>query len=261
MLRNLIKRCIPLQAFSEHWAIQLNDTHPAIAVAELMRLLIDEHRFGWEEAWAITGLAVAYTNHTLLPEALECWDLGLFASLLPRHLEIIYEINHRFLQDIRRLYPGDQDRLRKFSIINEDGVRSVRMANLAVVVSHHVNGVADLHSQLVRTSLMPEFAALWPQKFTNVTNGVTPRRWMALANPSLDALLQEAIGPEWCVQPDQWQRLEDRAADPAFLERWALSRLQAKSTLPRTSLSSVICHLSSVGRSRKPVRHPGQADP
>ena len=242
MLRNLIKRGIPLQAFAEHWAVQLNDTHPAIAVAELMRLLVDEHRFGWEEAWAITGRAVAYTNHTLLPEALECWDLGLFASLLPRHLEIIYEINHRFLQDVRRLYPGDQDRLRRLSIIHEEGARSVRMANLAVVASHHVNGVADLHSQLVRTSLMPEFAALWPHKFTNVTNGVTPRRWMALANPSLDALLQEAIGPEWCVQPDQWQRLEDRAADAAFLERWALSRLQAKQRLAAHIAS--ICHLS-----------------
>ena len=231
MLRNLIKRGIPLQDFADHWAVQLNDTHPAIAVAELMRLLVDVHHFGWEEAWTITGRAVAYTNHTLLPEALECWDLGLFASLLPRHLEIIYEINHRFLQDIRRLYPGDQSRLRKLSIINEDGARSVRMAHLAVVASHHVNGVADLHSQLVRTSLMPEFAALWPEKFTNVTNGVTPRRWMALANPALDTLLQEVIGPQWAVQADQWQRLERCSEDAAFLERWGAVRLEAKRNL------------------------------
>jgi len=233
MLRNLQKRDIPLEDFGEHWAVQLNDTHPAIAVAELMRLLIDVHGFGWDGAWAITSQAIAYTNHTLLPEALECWDLGLFASVLPRHLQIIYEINHRFLESVRRLSPGDEGLLRRLSIINEDGARSVRMAHLAVVAAHHVNGVAELHSQLIRSSLMPEFAALWPQKFTNITNGVTPRRWMALANPSLDALLQETIGPNWCVQPDQWQQLERWAGDAGFQERWGLARLEAKQQLAR----------------------------
>lgn len=231
MLRNLDKRQIPLAELSEHWALQLNDTHPAIAVAELMRLLVDVHGMGWDQAWAITGGCIAYTNHTLLPEALECWDLGLFASVLPRHLQIIYEINHRFLHAVKKTLSCDDSRLRRMSIINEDGGRSVRMAHLAVVAAHRVNGVADLHSQLIRTNLLPDFAELWPHKFTNITNGVTPRRWVALANPALDELLQTVIGPNWPLEANRWHELERWADDPAFLERWAGCRLEAKRRL------------------------------
>jgi len=231
MIRNLLSRQIPLTAFADHWAVQLNDTHPSVAVAELMRLLMDEHGFGWDEAWSITQAAIAFTNHTLLSEALECWDLELFASLLPRHLQIIFEINHRFLQDVRQAFPGDEAMVSRLSIINEQGSRTVRMAHLAVVAAHQVNGVAELHSQLVRTTLLPDFAALWPQKFTNVTNGVTPRRWMALANPALDALLRESVGADWPVQPERWLELERVANDAAFQMRWGDCRLEAKRRL------------------------------
>ena len=238
MLRNLNKRQIPLQQFPEHWAVQLNDTHPAIAVAELMRLLIDEHVLGWDEAWAITRSAIAYTNHTLLPEALECWDLGLFASVLPRHLELIYEINRRLLQQVRLAAPGDEDLLQRVSIIDERGGKAVRMAHLATVASHQVNGVAELHSDLLRTALMPDFAALWPEKFTNVTNGVTPRRWLALANPPLNELLSQTLGPDWPVQAERWGELERYAHDSAFLERWGACRLEAKRRLAQRIAST-----------------------
>ncbi|MFM9111612.1 MAG: glycogen/starch/alpha-glucan phosphorylase [Prochlorococcaceae cyanobacterium] len=233
MLRNLRLRGLPVSAFADHWAVQLNDTHPAIAVAELMRLLVDEHHLGWDEAWAITHRAIAYTNHTLLPEALECWDLGLFADLLPRHLELIYEINSRFLQHVRLRHPGDLELLRRVSIIGEEGGRTVRMAHLACVAAHHINGVAALHSELVRTSLLPDFAALHPDRFTNVTNGVTPRRWMALAHPALDALLSESIGSDWAGRSDCLRQLEPLAQDAAFLERWADAKLRAKQRLAR----------------------------
>ena len=146
-----------------------------------MRLLIDQHRLDWEKAWEITNRSVAYTNHTLLPEALEKWDLSLFRNLLPRHLELIYEINRRFLQQVRLKYPGNDSILRKLSIIDEEGGKAIRMAHLATIGAHHVNGVAALHSDLIKRQLLPEFAELWPEKFTNVTNGVTPRRWVALA--------------------------------------------------------------------------------
>ena len=228
MLRSLDQRGIPVQEFPEHWAVQLNDTHPAIAVAELMRLLIDDKHLTWDQAWDITCRALSYTNHTLLPEALEKWSLQLFGSLLPRHLELIYEINRRFLQMVRIRYPGNEALLRKVSIIDEEGSKAVRMANLATVASHHVNGVAALHSELVRTKLLPEFAALWPEKFTNVTNGVTPRRWVALANPSLRQLLAETIGEGWVADLDQLRQLEQFAGDGAFLERWQQTKLDAK---------------------------------
>jgi starch phosphorylase len=231
MLRSLQRRNIPLATFAEHWAVQLNDTHPAIAVAELMRLLLDEHGFQWEEAWSITHRAIAYTNHTLLPEALECWDLALFGELLPRHLELIYEINRRFLQMVRLHHPEDLDLPRRVSIIGEDGRRTVRMAHLATVAAHHINGVAALHSELVRTSLLPDFAALFPERFTNITNGVTPRRWMALANPPLDALLQDVIGSDWAAQPDALRQLEPLAKDGSFLQRWAMVKRTSKGRL------------------------------
>jgi starch phosphorylase len=211
--------------------VQLNDTHPSIAVAELMRLLLDDKMLSWEQAWDIVTRSLSYTNHTLLPEALEKWDLNLFASLLPRHLELIYEINRRFLQQVRLRYPGNEKIIRKVSIIDEDGSRSVRMANLATVASHHVNGVAALHSDLVKRDLFPEFAALWPEKFTNVTNGVTPRRWLALANPRLTALLNESIGDGWINDLRQLERLQPLAEDNAFLERWQATKLAVKKDL------------------------------
>jgi len=186
MLRSLDQRALPVEAFADHWAVQLNDTHPAIAVPELMRLLVDERQLGWDQAWAITSRSIAYTNHTLLPEALETWDLRLFGDLLPRHLEIIFEINARFLQQVRLKWPGDTDVLRRLSIIDERGGKAIRMAHLATVAAHHINGVAALHSELVRSDLLPDFARLFPERFTNVTNGVTPRRWLALANPPLN---------------------------------------------------------------------------
>ncbi|MCT0224823.1 glycogen/starch/alpha-glucan phosphorylase [Synechococcus sp. CS-1328] len=231
MLRSLHQREIPLEEFADHWAVQLNDTHPAIAVAELMRLLIDEHRLPWMRAWEITTRSLSYTNHTLLPEALECWDLNLFQSLLPRHLEIIYEINARFLQQVRLSTPGDVDLVRRMSIIDEEGGKAVRMAHLATVGSHRINGVAALHSDLIRTQLLADFARFWPERFTNVTNGVTPRRWLALANPPLAELLNETLGADWLTRPEALRELEDHAGDTGFLERWGACRLEGKRRL------------------------------
>ena len=231
MLRDMERRRIPVTDFPQHWAVQLNDTHPAIAVAELMRLLIDDKHLEWDVAWDITSRSLAYTNHTLLPEALEKWGLPLFASLLPRHLELIFEINRRFLQQVRLKHPGNDSILRKLSIIDEEGQKAVRMAHLATVGSHHVNGVAKLHSDLVKSSLMPEFAALWPEKFTNVTNGVTPRRWMGLCNPQLRSLLDDSIGEGWLHNLDALRQLEQFQHDGNFLQRWEQTRLEAKRQL------------------------------
>ncbi|MCP9901688.1 glycogen/starch/alpha-glucan phosphorylase [Cyanobium sp. Cruz CV13-4-11] len=231
MVRSLEARGLPIQEFPQHWAVQLNDTHPSIAVAELMRLLLDDKHLEWDAAWAITTACLSYTNHTLLPEALETWGLDLFGSLLPRHLELIFEINHRFLQQVRLRHPGNDAVLRRLSIIDEAGDKAVRMAHLATVGSHHVNGVAALHSALVKQDLFPEFAALWPEKFTNVTNGVTPRRWLALANPALHALLCDSIGADWLAQPQSLRRLEEFQRDGAFLERWAQCKRTAKQRL------------------------------
>ncbi|MCP9785029.1 glycogen/starch/alpha-glucan phosphorylase [Cyanobium sp. N5-Cardenillas] len=228
MIRSLDARGIPIQDFPQHWAVQLNDTHPSIAVAELMRLLLDDKHLEWDAAWAITTACLSYTNHTLLPEALEKWGLDLFGSLLPRHLELIFEINHRFLQQVRLRYPGNDAVLRRLSIIDEAGERAVRMAHLATVGSHHVNGVAALHSALVKQDLFPEFAALWPEKFTNVTNGVTPRRWVALANPQLSALLDASIGDGWVRNLDELRQLERYAEDSGFLENWGATKLSVK---------------------------------
>jgi starch phosphorylase len=231
MLANLQRRGIAIDEFPRHWAVQLNDTHPAIAVAELLRLLIDEQGLDWDQAWTIVSGSVAYTNHTLLPEALECWGLDLFGALLPRHLELIYEINARFLQQVRLRHPGNDQILRQVSIIDEGGTKAVRMAHLAVVGSHHVNGVAALHSDLVKRDLFPAFAAIWPEKFTNVTNGVTPRRWLALANPPLHDLLSQTVGADWPAQIDALQKLESFQHDDGFLERWAACKLAGKRRL------------------------------
>ena len=231
MLRSLEKRNIQIDKFPEHWTVQLNDTHPAIAVAELMRLLIDHHHCEWEKAWDITTRSVAYTNHTLLPEALEKWDLNLFKDLLPRHLELIYEINKRFLQQVRLKYPGNDLILRKLSIIDEDGCKAVRMAHLATIGAHHVNGVAALHSDLIKRQLLPEFAELWPKKFTNVTNGVTPRRWVALANPELTDLFNKEIGSEWITNMELLSNLEKKENNKEFVNLFAETKLSAKRKL------------------------------
>ena len=217
MLNSLDRMEIPVEEFSNHWQVQLNDTHPSIAVAELMRLLVDERHIEWDVAWEITHQSIAYTNHTLLPEALEKWDLKLFKTLLPRHMEIIYEINRRFLQVVRLQYPGDDSMLEKMSIIDEAGNKSVRMAHLATVGSHHVNGVAALHSELVKTQLMPDFYDLWPHKFTNVTNGVTPRRWIASANSALAEVLDE-YAPGWITNMESLRKLEDLEYDSELLD-------------------------------------------
>merc|ERR1711991_428184 len=231
MLRSLDNRGLPVEDFPNYWTVQLNDTHPAIAVAELMRLLIDDRHLEWDKAWDITSRSVAYTNHTLLPEALEKWDLNLFGNLLPRHLELIYEINRRFLQQVRIRYPGNDAMQRKLSIIDEESSKAVRMAHLATIGAHHVNGVAALHSDLVKTDLLPEFAALWPEKFTNVTNGVTPRRWVALSNPSLSNLLEKEVGPDWITNMELLKKLEGRKDDNNFLQKFEETKLNGKRKL------------------------------
>ncbi|MDD5141287.1 MAG: glycogen/starch/alpha-glucan phosphorylase [Verrucomicrobiales bacterium] len=228
-LHRLLKR--PLDTFHEKWAVQLNDTHPAIAVAELMRLLVDKHEMAWDTAWHVTQNTFAYTNHTLLPEALEKWPVGLFGSLLPRHLEIIYEINRRFLDEVRAKFPGDDARLARMSLIDESGERYVRMANLATVGSHHVNGVAQLHSDLLVKTVMHDFAELWPQKFLNVTNGVTPRRFVAVSNPPLAQLITRRVGDGWLRDLVQLRKLEPLADDAAFQKEWRAVKLTAKRDL------------------------------
>ena len=230
MFNSLERRGIPIEQFPEYWQVQLNDTHPSIAVAELMRLFVDVHHMEWEHAWELTTQSVAYTNHTLLPEALEKWDLKLFKTLLPRHMEIIYEINRRFLQVVRLHYPGNESIQEKLSIIDESHNKYVRMAHLATVGSHHVNGVAALHSELVKTQLMPEFSELWPHKFTNVTNGVTPRRWIASCNPSLTEVLNEYCGSDWITNMEQLKKLETNI-DYDLLEKLGTAKLIGKHRL------------------------------
>jgi starch phosphorylase len=216
---------------ADKFVIQLNDTHPTLAVPELMRLLMDVHHLGWDEAWAITHKCIAYTNHTLLPEALETWPLPLFARLLPRHLEIVYEINRRFLEEVRTKFPGDDARVRRMSLIGEDGDKQVRMAHLATVASHRVNGVAALHSRLLRETVLRDFAEMWPDRFTNVTNGVTPRRFVALANPRLSTLVTEAIGEGWLRDLEKLRGLEKFADDPGFQDKWRAVKRANKQAL------------------------------
>ncbi len=231
MVRLQVRLGRPLERFHEKWAVQLNDTHPAIAVAELMRLLVDEHGMEWAPAWDVTRQTFAYTNHTLLPEALEKWPVGLFGRLLPRHLEIIYEINARFLDEVRARFPGDDGRAARLSIIDEAGERYVRMAHLAAVGSHHVNGVARLHSDLLRQTVMRDFADLWPAKFCNVTNGVTPRRFVAVSNPRLAQLIASRIGDGWLRDLDKLRRLEPLADDGEFQQQWRAVKEASKGEL------------------------------
>jgi starch phosphorylase len=217
--------------FAAKNCFQLNDTHPSIAVAELMRLLIDEHGLEWYEAWLITRETMAYTNHTLLPEALERWSVSLFRSLLPRLLEIIFQINADFLTEVSARWPGDIDRLARMSLIEEGHEQHVRMAYLAIVGSFSVNGVAELHSKLLQQGLFRDFYELWPEKFNNKTNGVTPRRWLASCNPDLAALISETIGDGWLTDLTQLKKLEKFADDKAFQKRWQDVRLNAKKRL------------------------------
>jgi starch phosphorylase len=210
-----------LDAFAGSWSVQLNDTHPSIAVAELMRLLVDEHLMDWEQAWDITRSTCAYTNHTLLPEALEKWPLPLFQQVLPRHLEIIYEINRRFLDEVRVRFPGDDQRPARLSLIDDSGEKHIRMAHLASVGSHAINGVAALHSNLLKQTVLRDYYELEPEKFQNVTNGVTPRRWMLLSNPRLAALISSKIGASWVRHMERdLPQLEPWAEDPAFQQEW-----------------------------------------
>jgi starch phosphorylase len=217
--------------FPDKVAIQLNDTHPSLAIPELMRILLDDECLCWEEAWAITTATFAYTNHTVLPEALEEWPVSLLEAVLPRHLDIIYKINHYFLLDVATRYPGDVDRLRRMSLIGEDGVKRVRMAHLATVGSHAVNGVAALHTHLLKTTILRDFDEFWPGKISNKTNGITPRRWLASANPPLAALITGAIGEGWLTDLTLLRKLEPLADDPDFRQRWTDVQQQSKSQI------------------------------
>ena len=220
-----------LHDLPQRFALQLNDTHPSIGVAELMRILVDERRLDWDDAWAITVATFGYTNHTLLPEALEKWPLGLFRDSLPRHLEIIYEINSRFLDEVRAHFPGDVDRVRRMSIIGEEGGQTVRMAYLATVGSHAINGVAALHSDLLKASTLKDFYELWPERFSNKTNGVTPRRFLALSNPGLRTLLDSTIGDGWLTDLDRLRGLEAFIDDDEFRQQWRNVKRANKSRL------------------------------
>ncbi len=222
-----------LEQFHQKWAIQLNDTHPSIAVVELMRLLLDKYHFSWELAWEITTNTFAYTNHTLLPEALEKWTLSLFGQILPRHLEIIYEINRRFLDLVAAKFPKDGDLLARLSLIDESGERYVRMAHLAAIGSHHVNGVAKLHSELLKQTVMHDFAEMNPGMFVNVTNGVTPRRFVALSNPPLANLISEHVNGRWLNDLNLLQQLEPLATDKDFQQQWRDVKFDAKQNLAK----------------------------
>ncbi|MCK5799398.1 MAG: glycogen/starch/alpha-glucan phosphorylase, partial [Deltaproteobacteria bacterium] len=223
-----------LDHFADKVAIQLNDTHPALAVADLMRRLIDQHDIPWDRAWEITQKTLAYTNHTLLPEALERWPVSLLEYVVPRHMQIIFEINQKFLERVQDMYPGDDDLLRSVSLVEEGPEKHVRMANLAIVGSHSVNGVAALHSELVKTRLVPDFYRIWPERFNNKTNGVTQRRWLLRSNPELAALITETCGDGWITNLDRLHDLEAHATDPAFQARFAEIKRANKKRLAGT---------------------------
>lgn len=231
VIRAARRKAAPLERLNESYAVQLNDTHPSIGVAELMRLLVDEECMDWDRAWDVTRKTYSYTNHTLLPEALERWPVPLFESVLPRHLEIIYEINRRFLDEVRLWDSTDPGRASRMSIIEESQPKQVRMSHLATVGSHMVNGVAELHSDLLRTTVLRDFAEMWPERFTNVTNGVTPRRWLLMSNPSLAALINSRIGEEWTKDLSMLRKLEPLADEEGFRAAWRLVRSVSKREL------------------------------
>jgi starch phosphorylase len=231
LLRLFFQKNTDLKRFPEEFCIQLNDTHPAVGVAELMRLLVDVHDMDWESAWEITQSCFGYTNHTLMPEALEKWSLSLFGSLLPRHLEIVYEINRRFLDQVRRRFPGDEARAASLSLIEEAGERYVRMAHLACVGSHAINGVAALHTDLLKGGVLKDFYDFNPEKFSNKTNGVSPRRFLLLSNPDLSELITRRIGDTWVKDLDELRQLESLAEDPEFAQDWSKVKYRNKAKL------------------------------
>jgi len=235
MIRIYLQHEKTMDRFHEKYAIQLNDTHPSLTVAELMRILVDEREMPWETAWEITTRSLAYTNHTLMPEALETWPLRLMQKLLPRHVEIIFEINRRFLNEIRLRFPSDQARIARMSLIDERGEPRVRMAHLATVGCHAVNGVAKLHSDLLRKTVLRDFAEIWPEKFSNKTNGITPRRFLMLANPGLTALISEAIGEKWVSDLEHLRDLEKFTNDAGFIDKWRAVKLANKRALAESA--------------------------
>jgi glycogen phosphorylase len=233
ILRNYMSTHAGFDDLPSKVAIQMNDTHPSLCVAELMRFLVDENLLDWDHAWELTVATLGYTNHTLLPEALERWPVSLIERVLPRHTEIIFGINHQFLRTVARSWPGDIDRQRRMSIIEEGPEKQVRMANLAIVGSHAINGVSRLHSELIKSSLVPDFAQLWPERFSNKTNGVAPRRWILKANPGLSALLTRTVGEEWITDLERVRAIEKGAGDLAFREEFRAIKRRNKDKLAR----------------------------
>ncbi|MDD5069279.1 MAG: glycogen/starch/alpha-glucan phosphorylase [Candidatus Omnitrophica bacterium] len=217
--------------FPDKVAIQLNDTHPSLATVELLRILIDEENLDWDAAWEIVTQTFAYTNHTILPEALEAWSLPLFQKLLPRHLELIYEINHRFLREVATMFPLDNDILKRVSIIEESNPQRIRMANLSIIASHSVNGVSALHSKIIRESIFKDFYVFWPEKFNNKTNGITQRRWLQKSNPHLSKLITDSIGDGWVTDLYQLKKLEEFSSQSAFLKKWQQVKVENKKNL------------------------------
>jgi starch phosphorylase len=228
LVRRFRRGNVNWDTFPEKVAIQLNDTHPTLAIPELMRILLDEEGLGWDRAWDITQKTFGYTNHTLLPEALEKWPLEWFENMLPRHLELIYEINRRLLDSVRAQFPGDEGMIQRVSLVDEQGGRKIRMANLAIVGSHSTNGVAAIHSRLLKTATVKELAQLFPDRFSNKTNGVTPRRWLLLSNPSLASIVTDAIGNGWITDLSQLSRLKSLASDKSFSSAFLKAKRDAK---------------------------------
>lgn len=239
IIRRYKKQNQTFENFPDYVAIQLNDTHPSIAIPELMRLLVDEEFLEWDEAWSVCVRTFAYTNHTVLPEALETWPVDLIGKVLPRHLQIIYEINYRFLDQVKTLFAGDNEMLSRVSLINEKGVKAVRMAYLAIVGSHSVNGVAALHSEILKKGLFSDFERIFPGRIKNITNGITPRRWLYQANPLLSRLITSAIGDEWIRDLSRLKRLVPFADDANFRDSWRKTKLENKKRLARYILRKI----------------------
>ena len=243
IFRRFFQQSANLKELPSRVAIHLNDTHPALAVAELMRMLTDEHQMDWNDAWKITQATIAYTNHTLLPEALEKWSADLLNHVIPRHLRIIYRINDLFLARVEEIWPGDHERARRMSIVEEADAKQIRMANLAIIGSHSVNGVAELHSELIKTKLVPDFYEMWPEKFCNKTNGITQRRWLLKANPDLSRQITDVIGSDWITNLDRLRELVPYAGKSDFQERFLAIKLKNKEALARVVRDTTMINL------------------